>query len=78
MTRPFDETVIDRLQKDREFAAGFAERYKEMMDILQCYRVEYPAFKLTPVGAEGSLARAEQGYRIALEQRADRILGGEK
>lgn len=83
MTRPFDETVVDRLQKDREFAARFVANHKRIMlehdravMLLQMYRDTYPAFRLRPVGAEGSIARADHDYKIEIESRANEILRG--
>ena len=46
-----------------------------LLAMLQNYMATYPAFRIKPLGAPGSVARVDQEFRIALEDEARRLVG---
>lgn len=65
------------MDKDARIADLEAENAR-LKAIIQRYMNTYPAFRMKPIGAPGSIARIEQEKRMELEELAVAALAKEK
>lgn len=68
------ETLAER-QANARLVLAAVQRYDELLLVVKDYLQICPAFRTKPIGAPGSDARAAQDEHIALEDRANSLIG---